>query len=271
MIQVTENVFVESNMIACNVGFLTTKEGVVMIDTPMRPTDAVKWRDEAGRRGEIRYLINTEEHPDHWQTDWFFPGALITHQETRDKLKREKLEDTVGRMKRMDPEGVSLIEGYQLRLADITFNESLNLYMGDHTIMLFSLPGHSTGGIGVYIPEERVVFTTDIVFHHWKSWLHESVPSDWLNSLKRLSDLDPKVVVPGHGDICTKDYLDEQANIIRQWVEVVQSAINKGMSKEEAIAQISCPDPYPKQPNTPFSEPEVNGMIVARLFDIYSR
>jgi cyclase len=36
-----------------------------MIDTPMKPTDAVKWRDEAGKKGKIRYLINTEEHPDH--------------------------------------------------------------------------------------------------------------------------------------------------------------------------------------------------------------
>jgi cyclase len=36
-----------------------------MMDTPMKPTDAVKWRDEAGKKGEIRYLINTEEHPDH--------------------------------------------------------------------------------------------------------------------------------------------------------------------------------------------------------------
>jgi glyoxylase-like metal-dependent hydrolase (beta-lactamase superfamily II) len=35
-------------------------------------------------------------------------------------------------------------------------------------MMKFHLPGHSTAGIGVYIPEEQVVFTTDIVFHKRK-------------------------------------------------------------------------------------------------------
>lgn len=51
MIQVTKNVFVENGMMACNLGMLVTKEGVVLIDTPMQPTNAVKWRNEA-EKGE---------------------------------------------------------------------------------------------------------------------------------------------------------------------------------------------------------------------------
>src|SRR3990172_11425386 len=174
MIQVTKNVFVETGMTACNVGFLATEEGIVMIDTPMRPTDAVKWRDEAGKKGEIRYLVNTEEHSDHWQGSHFLPGILITHQTTRDKLTKATAAEAIERVKRIDPAGVPLMKGYQVRLADITFSESMNLYLDRHTIQLFHLPGHSTGGIGVYLPEERVVFTTDIIFHKLKSWLHES-------------------------------------------------------------------------------------------------
>ncbi len=164
MIQLTANVYVETGIRQCNLGFVTTKEGIVMIDTPMRPTDSVKWRGEISKRGEVRYLINTEEHGDHYRGSWFFPGVLISHQETREKLAKVPVDELIERVKRQDPEELPLMEGYQLRLADITFTESLNLYLGDHTFRLFHLPGHSTGGIGVYIPEERVVFATDVIF-----------------------------------------------------------------------------------------------------------
>lgn len=271
MIKITENVYVENNMIACNVGFVTTKEGVVVIDTPMRPTDAVKWRDEASRRGEIQYLINTEEHPDHYQGSYFFPGVLITHQETRDKLAKVSTDEVMERIKHIDPDGMTLMKGYELRLADITFTESMNLYLGNHTFMLFHLPGHSTGGIGVYIPEERVVFATDIVFNKKKSWLHEADPAQWLDSLRKLRELDTAIIVPGHGDICKKDYLDEQAGIVSRWTELVKSAIENGLSEEEAASRISQPDPYRKQPNTPMTEEQLNRAIVARLYHLYAR
>jgi cyclase len=271
MIQVSKNVYVETGMTACNLGFLTTKEGIVMIDTPMRPTDAVKWRDEASKKGEIRYLINTEEHPDHWQGSYFFPGVLITHQETRDKLAKVEAAEVIERVKQIDPAGVTLIKSYQVRLADITLTDSMCLYLGGHTIKLSHLPGHSTGGIGVYIPEERVAFTTDIIFHKMKSWLHESDPQQWLTSLKKLGELDLEVIVPGHGDPCKKDYLEEQASIVRRWVELVKSAIKQGLSVEEAQAKISSPDSYPKQPGTPKTESELNRAIIARLYHLNSQ
>ncbi len=270
MIQVTKNVYVETGMPACNLGLITTKEGVVMIDTPMRPTDAMRWRDEVSKKGSIRYLINTEEHADHWQGSYFFPGILITHQITRDKLAKVPAVEVIDRVKLIDPDGASLMKGFQMRLAEVTFTGSMNLNLGDHTIRLFNLPGHSTGGIGVYIPEERVVFTTDIIFHKMKSWLNESDPSQWLASLRKLSELDLDIVVPGHGDLCKKEYFEQQATIIRQWVEAVKSAIKQGLSLEEAQAKIISPDSYPKQPGTPRTEAELNKAIIARLYHLNS-
>ncbi len=270
MKQVTENVYVETGMFACNLGLITTKEGNILIDTPMRPTDAVAWRDEVSQKGATRYLINTEEHPDHTACSGFFPGSLITHQQTRAKLTKMPTEEILGILKNIDPEGSSLLEGYQLRLADITFSEGLDLYLGGLKIQLFQLPGHSDGGIGVYLSDEKVVFTTDIVFHQRKSWLHEATPSQWLDSLKKIGELDVDVVVPGHGELCNKDYLLEQADIIEKWVAVVQSAIAQGLREEEAWAEISQPDPHPKQANTPMTAEELNRAIISRLYQLYS-
>ena len=55
-----------------------------MIDTPMLPTYAVRWRDEIAQRGDLRYLINTEYHSDHISGNYFFPGTIISHQGVRE-------------------------------------------------------------------------------------------------------------------------------------------------------------------------------------------
>ena len=65
MEQVTENVFTNTKLRGCNPSFVTTSDGVVVIDTPQLPTKAVEMRTEAEKHGPIRYLINTEHHVDH--------------------------------------------------------------------------------------------------------------------------------------------------------------------------------------------------------------
>ncbi len=260
----------ETGIFACNLGLVTTNEGNVLIDTPHLVTDAVRWRDEVMKKGEVSYLINTEEHPDHTETSHFFPGTLITHQKTRETLAEVGTETVMKRMAHSDPEGMPLMEGFRLRLADVTFTEGLDLFLGGLTVRLFSLPGHSSGGIGVYIPEERVLFTTDIIFHRRKSWLHEADPEKWLQSLKRIGELDVDVIVPGHGELCDKDYIAEQAGIVQGWIDAVKSAIEKGLSPEQAFAEITLPDPHPKQPKTPFTVEELDKAIIGRLYSIYS-
>jgi glyoxylase-like metal-dependent hydrolase (beta-lactamase superfamily II) len=73
MIQVSKNIFVENSLPYCNLGLISTTDGLVMVDTPMNPIDAVKWRDVMQARGTIKYIINTEEHGDHCTNSWFYP------------------------------------------------------------------------------------------------------------------------------------------------------------------------------------------------------
>lgn len=271
MRQVTANVYVETGLRGCNVGFVTTREGIVMIDTPLYPTDIMRWREELNKRGEVRYLINTDPHPDHNSGNHFFPGVCIAHRASRETMLKRNIDQVKELIKYTDPGGLHLMEGYQVRLPDITFTENLNLYLGGYTFELIHLPGHAPGVIGVYIPEERVVFASDCLFYQEKSYLHEATPDQWLESLKRLGKLGTDVIIPGHGDdICSKEYLEKQANIIRGWVEVVKTAIDQGLSEEEAAVKIRCPDPYPLPEQLPWSAHQLNSSIVARLYHVLS-
>ena len=77
MQQITDNVFAETDLQGCNPGFVVTREGVILIDTPVEPEEARHWREEVQKRGPERYLINTEAHLDHILGNYFFrlPGS----------------------------------------------------------------------------------------------------------------------------------------------------------------------------------------------------
>lgn len=122
----------------------------------------------------------------------------------------------------------------------------------------------------MYIPEEKVVFATDIVFYRLMSWLREANPAKWLESLKKIGELDVDFIVGGHGEVCNKDYLKEEARIVQAWVDTVQLALKKGWSKEEALARIASPDPYPKMQGTPGTAEDLNRETINHLYDLYS-
>ncbi|MDY6916396.1 MAG: MBL fold metallo-hydrolase [Chloroflexota bacterium] len=270
MQQVSKNVYVETGFRGCNPGFVTTSEGIVMIDSPQNPSDAVKWREQMTGKGEVRYLFNTEPHGDHVTGNFFFPGTVIAQEGTREALSTFDLDMVKERMKVTDPEGLRLMEGYSLKKPSVTFSERLVLHLGEHTFEAIHLPGHTASETAVFIPEERVVFTGDNVFYKVQLFIHQGYPGEWLESLKRIGELEVDVIVPGHGEVCDKSYLEEQASFVRDWVQAVQEAIDKGLSKEEAKERISLLDRYPMGAGLEAMGPDLQKMNVERLYDLLS-
>jgi cyclase len=267
--QISNDVFVETGVKGCNHGFVMTTEGIVMIDSPQLPSHAVKWRDVMRDKGEIRYLINTEPHRDHVTGNFFFPGTVISHEGTRQALSSVSIDAIRDLTGQFDPEGLSFMEGYFLKTPSLTFTTELFLYLGHHTFHLIHLPGHTASEIAVHIPEERIVFTGDNVFYKLQTFLNRGYPDEWLQSLSRIGELDVDVIVPGHGEVCDKRYLEEQAAFIREWVAAVGDAIKQGLSKEEAQAGISFFDRYPPGEGRSAADGhELQRMNVARLYDL---
>jgi cyclase len=268
MQRITANVYAETRFRGCNPGFVVTSVGIVMIDTPYRPSDAIAWREEVMKKGEVRYLINTEPHGDHYTGNYFFPGTVIAQDGVREALKAVSVNQILERVAELDPQGMSLMAGYQLRPPTITFSKKLTLYLGSHTFELIHLPGHTAAEIGVYIPEERVIFTGDNVFHRVQAFLHESHPVEWLASLERIGELDIVCIVPGHGEVCDKSYLPEMAAFIREWIEVVRKAVEQGMTKQQAMESISFLDRYPMDIGLESRAKDVQRMNVDRLYEL---
>jgi len=271
MEKVTNNVYAETEFRGCNPGFVVTKEGVVMIDTPQMPADAIKWREEIAKHGPVRYLINTEPHGDHFTGNHFFEGTVVAHEGTREAILASSVEQLKERISQTNPESISLLEGYSYRPPTITLTEKMTLYVGDHTFQLINHPGHTPFQVAVYIPEEKVVFTSDNIFYKVQAFLHQAVPYEWLDSLKRLQELEADVLVPGHGNLCDRSYIPEMSAFIQDWIDAVKEAMNKGMSLEEAQDTISFLDRYPADVGIESMMREVQRWNVARLYEVLKK
>lgn len=248
MQQVSKNVYVDISLTGgSNLGAITSSEGVVMVDTPMSPSLARKWQAGFSSKGPLRYLINTEYHSDHIAGNFFFDTTVVAHENTRASFLASlgSIEQLKERVKAGDPEGATVMENYQPRLPSITFSERLTLQVGDLTIKLLHLPGHTVAETAVYIPEEKVVFTGDNVVHRLHPQLFDGVTFQWLDSLRTIESLDVEVVVPGHGEVCDRSAVRSMIAQIEEIIETVRKAMNSGMSREEVAEKISFADRHP--------------------------
>lgn len=74
----------------------------------------------------------------------------------------------------------------------------------DHVdLKIFHTPGHSPGSISLYLSDQKLLFTGDLVFKGGigRTDLPGGNGSLLQKSLKRLNDLEIEWLLPGHGDI----------------------------------------------------------------------
>ncbi len=149
-------------------------------------------------------------------------------------------------IKQSDPVSIPLLDGFKFKPPTISLDGDLTIRLGELTFELLSVPGHTPQQLAVYIPEEKILFMGDNVVRQIPFIPPDALPFDWMKSLKRLQKLDVDVVVPGHGEIVDKKYLNDAIKGVKVWIDAVSEAINKGMSLEEAQKSIDLLDMFPK-------------------------
>ena len=279
MEQVTANVFTETKLRGCNPSYVTTSDGVVVIDTPQLPTRAVAMRREAESHGPIRYLVNTEHHVDHIFGNYYFKGvgAVAEHKGLYDNFMVVTPDlDPYAYAKEAiptdDPDGAAIFPGRDEYYADpnkgtIVFTGDLTLHVGDHTFRLLHTPGHTPGQLAVHVPEERVVFTGDTIFSECQTWLMTSDVDQWLEALERIRALDIDHIIPGHGPVTTRHYLDTQRAVLMEWKTAVAVAISKGWTREETIERVNFAERYPVDIGQGYMMGHIQTLNAASLYD----
>lgn len=229
--EIAPGVFVETEHLGSNNAIVSTRDGLVLIDSPHRPTDAMRWRRTAAAMGEVAFLINTDHHIDHTMGNYFLPGTVVSHEITRTQLvdhapSREYVEDLTAVI---DPAGLPLLRDYKVRPPTVTFSERMALDVGGLRFELTHRPGHTPNSVYVELAALGVVFSGDLFCELGLPAFVEARVFEWVEAARFLEGIDAEWIVPGHGRVSRP----AEVRVFRQQMEELIGKVADGMAKGE--------------------------------------
>lgn len=238
------NVLVETDYLGSNNAIVCTPEGLVLIDAPHRPTDAMRWRRIAESCGETRYLINTDHHPDHTMCNCFLPGTIVSHRITRERLAtasptRAYLDDLLAVI---DPDGRMYMDGYYQRLPTITYETAMTLDLGGLTFEITHIPGHTPNNSLIYLKQQQIAFTGDLVCEAGLPAFIEADVHACLAATRRIEAMEIRYIVPGHGQVCGVAEVRRFRGWIEDLVGEIGQHIERGEERDQIVAEVAYPD-----------------------------
>lgn len=233
-----------------NCGIVLTQEGVVLIDSGHNPTDSRAIFDAVKKLSPlpIRFLLDTEPHPDHTTGHFIFspPATVIAHEgATQSMIGREK--ETPGRIEKLagaSPEMRKALEGYRFVPPQVEYRDKMTLNVGERTFELMYLKGvHSEADTAVWLPKERVLFSASGIVVDQFNILRPFVTiPDILAAAKMMKALNPEFVIPGHGQPGTVKIFDDTEKYYALLVERVGKLAKEGKSLDEIKKEVKMPE-----------------------------
>ena len=143
-----------------------------------------------------------------------------------------------------------------------TMTDRLAIDLGGRTVELRHLaPGNTKGDMFLWIPEERILATGDIVVRPTPYGFF-SYPKSWAGVLRELKAFGAATLIPGHGDVMTDTaYLDLLAETMDLVAAQVGAQVKAGKTLEETRAAM---DWSPVEPRFTGGDP-----MLAFLFNIW--
>jgi len=198
-----------------NAGFVVTGDGVVVIDALGSPPLADELIEEIQRvtPQPIRHVIVTHYHADHvygLQAFKALGATVIANAHGREYL----YSDTAQLRLQASREDLFpwIDETTRLVPADRWLeDEDLVLHVGAIDFRIQHVgPAHTAEDVVVQIPQLGVLFAGDVVFRGRIPYVGHADSRQWIDSLARLIEFKPRLVIPGHGPASTDAVADLQ-------------------------------------------------------------
>jgi cyclase len=232
-----------------NVACIDTAEGVVLVDTPMLPKDIAQWKQfvlDLNPKG-VRYIVVTHSHFDHiigcsqLSQMGQLGGTVIMHEKGRASLFEEDAtlrESMAGLSPDRTEEEVQFILSEPLIPSEITMGGALTLNLGDTTLALHHVGGHSPDSIVVHAVEDRILLTGDNITSSMHPYKGHACFADWIEALEFMDTLDVDTIIPGHGVICGRDEIPRFIDYMRALHSLTSESIERGMSCDAVVESV---------------------------------
>jgi cyclase len=246
MQRLTKNIVAETGFQWANVGAAVTEDGVVLIDCPVRPSDSRKWQKELRTLSPLgpRYLISTDYHGDHSTGSAFIEGVTyIAPQRVYEEISKIQEKHVFAKdtyIETLREQGFNE-EAEEIRkaivpLPKICFDDTLILHFPPLTFHIRRLGGHTPACSVVFIPEEKVVFTSDVVIEERNPGRRDASLRQWISGLEWIEGLPVEQIVPGHGEVCGKEVVRRLKGYFQMIWGDMEKLVRAGRTKAEAAA-----------------------------------
>lgn len=152
-------------------------------------------------------VVLTHGHFDHhFGTAAFAPCPVWAHEHCHAALlagaERDRAEWARHYRRDGKPELAAALEAARLVLPDHLLTGGAELDLGDRRVVLWHPgPAHTDHDVVVHVPDTGVLFSGDLVEQGGQPSVGpDSDQDNWPHALDRLLELEPRTVVPGHGE-----------------------------------------------------------------------
>jgi glyoxylase-like metal-dependent hydrolase (beta-lactamase superfamily II) len=247
-VRVSEHVYVipdgRVNLVP-NIGIIVGTRATLVVDAGMGPRNGqvvVRELAKISKNADL-YLTTTHFHPEHVTGAQAFPAsAKVVRSEVQEQELNQKQPDFIRNFSQRTPEIKALLQDVKPRAPDILFDREVKLDLGGVTARVFLVgPGHTRGDTAIYIEEDKVLFTGDVVVNRFFPIFPDKDASgkNWLAVLNRFEALQPLKVVPGHGEVGDAGLVTKEQTYLKGLQSRVAELKAQGKSSEESARLLS--------------------------------
>jgi glyoxylase-like metal-dependent hydrolase (beta-lactamase superfamily II) len=186
-----------------NTGIVVGDDAVMVIDTqatPVMAQDVVRRIREVTDK-PIRYVTLSHYHAVRvLGASGYAPEHVIASRDTYDLIVERGAQDMKSEIERF-PRLFRAVESVPgLTWPTLVFEHRLTLMMGRLRVEIMQLGrGHTKGDTVVWLPQERILFSGDLVEYDATPYTGDAYLGDWPATLDAIAALAPQKLVPGRG------------------------------------------------------------------------
>jgi glyoxylase-like metal-dependent hydrolase (beta-lactamase superfamily II) len=226
-----------------NTGVIIGDDAVMVIDTqatPVMAEDVIRRIREVTDK-PIKYVVMSHYHAVRvLGASAYRPQEIIASQDTRDLIVERGAQDMKSEIERFPRlfRAVETIPG--LTWPTITFQGEMTLWLGKLEVRLMQLGrGHTKGDTVVWLPQQKILFSGDLVEFDATPYAGDAYFQDWPRTLDNLAALAPEKLVPGRGAALTTPQMVQQGLAgTRSFVSDLYASVKAGAAAGKDLRAI---------------------------------